>query len=73
MHSQLIFGNGMIMVGSVNNRTLESTLSMQPDEIDGAETQTPYFVASDHDAIYASARMSGAKLVTESRRKGIRH
>jgi len=38
MHSQLTFGNGMIMVGSVNNGTPASKLLRQPDEIGGAET-----------------------------------
>ena len=70
MHSELIFGHGMIMVGSVNNGTPESNLLRQPDEIDGAETQTPYLVASDIDAIYASAKMSGAKFVTDLEEKG---
>lgn len=70
MHSQLIFGNGMIMVGSVTNGTPESNLSRQPDEIDGAETQSPYLVASDIDAIYASAKSSGAKIVIDLGEKG---
>jgi uncharacterized glyoxalase superfamily protein PhnB len=63
MHSQLTFGNGMIMVGSVTNVTSVSNLLKQPDEIGGAETQAPYLVVSDIDAIYASAKIAGAKMV----------
>ena len=65
MHAQLIFGNGMIMVGSVNNGTPVSNLLKQPDEIGGAETQTPYLVVSDIDGIHASAKTAGAKMVID--------
>ena len=70
MHSQLTFGNGMIMVGSVNNGTPASNLLKQPDEIGGAETQAPYLVVSDIDAIYASAKIAGAKMVIDLDEKG---
>ena len=56
MHAQLTFGSGMIMIGSVENGTPSSRLVKQPDEIGGAETQTPYLIVSDIDAIYASAK-----------------
>ena len=69
MHSELTFGNGMIMVGSVNNRTPSSRLMRQPDEIGGAETQAPYLVVSDVDAIYASAKRAGAKMVLDLEEK----
>ena len=52
MHSQLTFGNGMVMVGSVISETPVSKLLKQPDEMGGAETQTPYLVVSDIEAIY---------------------
>ena len=69
MHAQLTFGNGMIMVGSVNNGTPSSNLLKQPDEIGGAETQTPYLVVSDIDAIYASAKSAGARMVIDLEEK----
>jgi uncharacterized glyoxalase superfamily protein PhnB len=69
MHSQLTFGNGMIMVGSVNNGMPASKLLKQPDEIGGAETQAPYLVVSDIDAIYASAKIAGAKMVIDLEEK----
>ncbi len=69
MHAQLTFGNGMIMIGSVNNGTPASKLLKQPDEIGGAETQTPYLVVSDIGAIYASAKTAGAKMVLDLEEK----
>ena len=41
LHSQLTLGNGMIMVGSVGNRTPGAHLLKQPDEIGGAESSNP--------------------------------
>jgi uncharacterized glyoxalase superfamily protein PhnB len=37
----------------------------QPDEIGDAETQTPYVIVSDADALYARAKAAGAKIVLE--------
>jgi len=69
MHAQLIFGNGMIMIGSVDNGTPSSKLLKQPDEIGGAETQTPYLVVADIDALYAGAKAAGAKMVMDLEEK----
>jgi len=70
MHSQLTFGNGMIMVGSVGSGTAASNLLKQPDEIDGAETQAPYLVVTDVDAIYATAKAAGARMVMDLVERG---
>ncbi|MBC7926287.1 MAG: VOC family protein [Bryobacteraceae bacterium] len=64
-HAELTFGNGMIMLGSVNNGTPYSQMVQQPDEASGKETQTPYLVVSDCDAIYASAKAAGAVMVID--------
>ncbi len=69
MHSQLTFGNGMVMIGSVSNGTPSSSRITQPDEIGGAETQTPYLIVSDCDAIYATAKAAGAVMVDELEEK----
>ncbi len=69
MHSQLTFGNGMIMIGSVGSGTATSNLLRQPDEIDGAETQAPYLVVSDIDAIYANAKRAGARMLIDLEKK----
>ena len=65
MHAQLTFGNGMIMIGSVASGTAASNLLKQPDEIGGAETQAPYLVVTDIDALYARAKAAGARMVVD--------
>ncbi len=70
MHAQLTFGNGMIMIGSVDSGTASSNLLKQPDEIGGAETQSSYLVVSDADAIYARAKAVGARMLIELEDKG---
>ena len=65
MHAQLTFGSGMIMVSSVDNGTEAASLMRQPDEIGGAETQAPYLIVSDCDAMYAKAKAAGAKMVID--------
>ena len=65
MHAQLTFGNGMVMIGSVENESQASSLMKQPDEIGGAETQSPYLVVSDCKAVYARAKAAGAKILLE--------
>jgi len=63
MHAQLTFGNGMIMLGSVDNGREYSKLIAQPDEIDLRETQSPYLIVNDADATYATAKAAGATIV----------
>jgi len=55
-HAQLSFGNGMIMLGSAQNGGEWGKLVKQPDEIGGFETQSPYLVVADADAVYARAK-----------------
>ena len=65
-HAELSFGNGMIMLGSVHKTETDSSrLTRQPDEIGNAETQTPYLVVADVDAVYARAKAAGATIVLE--------
>lgn len=65
-HAQLTFGNGMIMLGSVgdNEREFDKNIK-QPTEIGGAETQTPYVIVTDADAIYKRAKAADAEIVME--------
>lgn len=65
-HAQLSFGNGMIMVASVTDSEFGKHIK-QPDEIGGAETQSPYVVVSDADAIYAQAKAAGGEIVIDIR------
>ena len=65
-HAQLSFGNGMVMLGSVQKEETEfGRLMKQPDEIGGGQTQSSYMVVNDADAVYASAKSAGAKIARE--------
>ena len=64
-HAQLTFGNGMIMIAAVSPGTEWGALIKQPDEIDGAETQSPYLIVKDADLIYARAKEAGAEIVID--------
>jgi uncharacterized glyoxalase superfamily protein PhnB len=65
-HAQLSFGNGMIMLGSVSDSEYGKFFK-QPDEIDGAETQSAYVTVTDADAVYAKAMAAGAKIAIDIR------
>lgn len=65
-HAQLTLGDGMIMLGSVLEKKSEwGRLITQPDEIAGVETQSPYVLVADADAVFARATAAGAKIVIE--------
>jgi uncharacterized glyoxalase superfamily protein PhnB len=66
-HAQLTFGNGMIMLGSVDNGGQASKFMVQPDEIGLRETKSTYFVVNDADAVYATAKAAGAEMVLDIR------
>jgi uncharacterized glyoxalase superfamily protein PhnB len=66
VHAQLTFGNGMIMLGTVSDSDF-GKLVKQPDEIGGAETQSPYLIVADADAAYRRARAAGASIVRDIR------
>jgi uncharacterized glyoxalase superfamily protein PhnB len=63
-HAQLRMGNGMIMLGSVADSEY-GKLIKQPDEMGGKETQSPYLVVTDADAVYGAAKAAGAVIVLE--------
>jgi uncharacterized glyoxalase superfamily protein PhnB len=65
-HAQLMFGGGMVMLGSVTSEPgAWGRMIRQPDEIGGAETQSAYVVVRDPDAVYASAKAAGAEIVRD--------
>jgi uncharacterized glyoxalase superfamily protein PhnB len=66
-HAQLTFGNGMIMLGSVDNGGEAGKLMVQPDEIGLRETKGVYLVANDADAVYAIAKAAGAEMLLDIR------
>jgi uncharacterized glyoxalase superfamily protein PhnB len=54
MHAQLTFGNGMVMLGSVDNGGEYSKLMVQPDEVGLRETKGIYLIVNDADQVYAT-------------------
>jgi uncharacterized glyoxalase superfamily protein PhnB len=70
MHAELIFGNGMIMLGSESNRSEYSKYTAMPDDLGGRETHTISLIVSDCDAAYAQAKAADAEMVFELAEKG---
>ena len=64
-HAQLTFGNGMIMLGSSGHDSPFSKLLIHPADIAGKQTQAPYLVVEDADAVYASAKAAGAEILLD--------
>jgi len=64
-HAQLTFGNGMVMLGSVENGSAFGQRIAQPDEIGGRETQCCCMIVADCTEHYAQAKAAGAEIVDE--------
>lgn len=62
--AQLVLGNGMVMLAPVGQSGFDELMT-QPDEIDGRETQSCYFVISDSASHYAAAKEHGAEIVLD--------
>jgi uncharacterized glyoxalase superfamily protein PhnB len=63
-HAQLVFGGGMVLVGSFSNSESQRLLK-QPDEIGGAETRHVYLLVPDADAVHTRVKVSGGEVVLE--------
>jgi uncharacterized glyoxalase superfamily protein PhnB len=63
-HAQLTLDNSMVMLSSVLDSEF-GRLMKQPDEIDGAETQTIYLMVADADKHYEQAKSAGAQIVMD--------
>jgi uncharacterized glyoxalase superfamily protein PhnB len=64
-HAQLVFGNGMIMLGSAHDDDAFGRLQKPPSAVGGVGTQSPYVIVEDVDAHYARARAAGAKIALD--------
>lgn len=64
-HAQLAFGHGMVMLGSVDNASGRGRRIVQPDEIDGRETQACDVIVADCAAHYVHATSARAEIVDE--------
>jgi uncharacterized glyoxalase superfamily protein PhnB len=63
-HAQLVFGRGMIMLGSAHDDAFDQ-LQKPPSDLGGVTTQSPYIIVEDADEHYARAVSAGAKVVME--------
>ena len=66
VHAQLVFGNGMVMLGSARASELDN-LQKPPSALGGAVSQSPYIIVDDADKHYARAVAAGAEIVMEIR------
>ena len=64
VHAQLVFGNGMIMLGSANESEFDS-LQKPPSALGGVVSQSPYIIVEDVDKHYSRAVSAGAEIVME--------
>ncbi len=63
-HAQLVYGNGMIMLGSGGNDNAYCRRIVRPADAGGV-TQAPYVIVDDVDGHCARARAEGAEIVME--------
>jgi uncharacterized glyoxalase superfamily protein PhnB len=63
-HAQLVFGNGMVMIGSARDDEY-GKLVQPPKNADDWNTQSPYIVVEDADRHYARAVAAGARVVMD--------
>lgn len=64
MHAQLVYGNGMVMLGEVNPDGFGEYVA-QPDEIGGRETQCACVTVNDCKAHYERAKAAGAEIIED--------
>lgn len=63
-HSELVYGDGLIMVGSMTKRP-ERTWAASPKALGGRSTQSLCIYVDDVEAHCAAARAAGATIVQE--------
>lgn len=63
-HAQLVFGNGMIMIGSERDHDFDSLQKPLADPA-GSVSQSPYIIIDNVDAHYEQAAAAGATIITE--------
>ena len=63
-YAQLTLGSGMVMLAPVNGSVFDK-LMVQPDEVNGAETQSSYFFVANANTHYARAKLRGADFILD--------
>jgi uncharacterized glyoxalase superfamily protein PhnB len=66
-HAQLSFGNGMLMLGSVDNGSAYGQLMGHPQDPGAKCTQSVYLVVPDADAVYARVQQARAEILMDIR------
>ena len=64
-HAQLVFGNGMIMLGSAGTHGGGYDALVSTPAEAGTNTQSAYVIVADADAHYAAAKAAGAEMVLD--------
>jgi uncharacterized glyoxalase superfamily protein PhnB len=64
-HAQLVFGTGMIMLGSSGHSGEWARHAVHPDQVGGRQTQSACVIVTDVDAHYACATAAGARIVID--------
>ncbi len=62
-HSELIYGEGLIMVGQTGGDRPNRGFAVSPSSIDGKNTQTLCVIVDDADAHCASSKAAGATIL----------
>ena len=67
VHAELKLGSGMVMLGSASDRADSEygRLITQPRCANGSETQCPYVVVPDADAVYARATAADWRILID--------
>ena len=63
-HAQLVFGNGMIMLGSAGVSGFDQFVK-PPRDLGSLGSQSPYIIIADADQHYARAVAAGAEIVLD--------
>jgi uncharacterized glyoxalase superfamily protein PhnB len=63
-HAELVFGNGMIMLGATRADEF-GRLQRPPNQVDAVVTQSPYILVKDVDKHYEQATAAGAQIVVD--------
>ncbi|NAS12154.1 VOC family protein [Poritiphilus flavus] len=65
-HAQLIYGNSMIMLGSIKDDEYGKMFGT-PEDLNGLNTQAPYIIVKEIDLHYKNAVAEGAEIVMDIR------
>ncbi len=64
-HAQLVLGNALIMVNPFNPDTAFGKMLNLPKNLEGYNTQTPYFIIEHVDEHYKNAKANDAEIVMD--------